>query len=102
MCRFAGLIRVMDLRVAGCGGVGNPSTPATNFSIVVAIAPPALPFVLAPPPSAEIDREDDDDQGRDEDYNSGQLDHSDGVTGAGLNPRSPHEKPQKRDYLNCT
>lgn len=102
MCRFAGLISVTDLRVACCGGRGDSSTPAANFSIVVAIAPPALPLVLAPPPLAEIDREDDDDQGRDEDYNSGQLGHSDGVTGAGIESAAAHRKLQKRDYLNCT
>ena len=68
------------------GGRGHPGTvDRVGRLVVVAIAPPALPFVLAPPPPAEIDREDDDDQRGDKDY-IGQLDHSDGVTGAGIEP----------------
>ena len=65
------------------GGRGDPGAiNRPRRLIVVAIAPPALPFVLAPPPPAEIDRENDDDQRSEEEQDIGQRDDSDGVTGA--------------------
>src|SRR5207247_2374428 len=44
--------------VGGSGDSGAVNRP--RRLILVAIAPPALPFVLAPPPPAKIDREDAD------------------------------------------
>src|SRR5437879_29523 len=65
---FAGALVVVDLRFMGAG-----------------LTPAPLPFVLAPPAPAEIHCEDDDNQRCNEDH-VGQRRHSDGVTGAGIEP----------------